>query len=88
MQRTFVLVGPSSADQSNLVPRARVTFIQFNVLPVPLDNGNAGSGNEIGTRVSGSIFRCAERMRSNKEALSPVAIYMYINTDQTVTFKK
>ena len=38
-------------DNVNLVPRDRVTFVQGTgneAVPVLLEKGNAGSGNEIG----------------------------------------
>ena len=42
-------------QRGNLVPRTRATLIQRNgkrEFPVPLDKGNAGSGNEIGKGVN------------------------------------
>ena len=39
--------------ENDLVPRVVVTLVQRNgkTFPVPLDEGNGGSGNEIASRI-------------------------------------
>ena len=72
------------ATRHNLVPRACVTLIQRNGNPVPLDKGNAGSGNEIARdRFTGE--KCLRRRCANYHVMDSLAKNVCAGAVQIIT---